>query len=204
MQKWVLIKTSYTITDPFGYRLKISEANLYSAISFIEAETLAVENSEELQEHDDFCVKAITDYKLHDLYINSTGDKWYKIVAQYASETSKGKEKMIPSVVILNAGDVQTALDRFKIATKDFMIDYEVISIVLTPIVNVFPHRILTDDEIVERDIRRGRLKSVTADQVVDEFIDQSKRENAPKNKKPKGKPAPNDYDLDKDVLPFS
>ena len=204
MANWNLIKSSYSIVDPFGVRLKISEVSLYDSINFTEAEMLAWDNSHDLQEHDYFSVKSIGAYKVNDMFIDPLGDKWYRIVAQYPSETSKGKQKMTPAITILNAGDIQTALDRFKRATKDYVIDYEVVSIVLTPIVNVFPHRILTDDEIAERDIRRGKLKSVTADQVVDEFIDQSKRENTPKNKKPKGKPSPNDYDLDKDKLPFS
>jgi hypothetical protein len=149
MPSWYLSKIRYQKEDEAGSLQTINEAYLIDAISFTEAEAkcykLIVTGAS------DFSVDSIQRMRLADLFEYEDGEQWFKAkVVYYSVDERSGKEKKIVNYMLVNADGIQQALDRVTEKMRNFLIPYETTDMVLTPILEVFPH---TSEEEAEQEI---------------------------------------------------
>jgi len=144
MPSWYLSKIRYQKDDEAGKLQTIDEAYLFDAVSFTEAEAKSYEQI--VTNASDFAVKAISRMHLADLFEYEDGEQWFKAKVIYFSvDERSSKEKKIVNNMLVNADGIQQALDRINESMRNFLIPYEITDLVLTPILEVFPHK--TDEE---------------------------------------------------------
>jgi hypothetical protein len=75
-----------------------------------------------------------------------TGDRWYRAKVLFiVLDQEKGTEKRVPATMLIQASDIQEALNRLNEGMKGTMSDYEVAMITDTPILDVFPYAAVED-----------------------------------------------------------
>ncbi len=126
---------------PNGLQKTVSEQYLFDALSFTEAEARTIE---ELQPYisGEFSIPQIVKPRISELILTSdcNADRYYKVkVAFITLDEKTATEKKTDRFILVQASDFKNAYDRFLIAMKDTMADYEIVSIVETPILQFFP-----------------------------------------------------------------
>jgi len=146
MASWYLSKIRYQKEDEAGKLQTIDEAYLFDAVSFTEAEAKAY--GQIVTDASDFAVHSITRMRLADLFVHEEGEQWFKAKVIYFSVDEKsGKEKKIVNYMLVNAEGIQQALDRVNESMRNFLIPYEITDMILTPILDVFPHTVEEDQQ---------------------------------------------------------
>ncbi|CAG5001787.1 hypothetical protein DYBT9275_02741 [Dyadobacter sp. CECT 9275] len=147
MASWYNAKIRYQKEDEAGSLKTINESYLIDSVSFTEAEARAYKQI--VTGASDFGVISITRMRLADLFIYEEGEKWYKIKVVYFSvDERSGKEKKVVNYMLLNAESVQQAQDRIIEELRNFLIPYEIESVSLTPILEVFPYQAPDEQEV--------------------------------------------------------
>lgn len=138
MAQWFETKVKYDKTLETGALSTVSEAYLVDALSFTEAESRIIEEMTPFVHGGELLVTAVKKEKLADVLF-SEGDKWYKVKQNMITVDEKtAKEKRTASFVLVRAFDFKGALDNFLAAMKGITWDYEIASIVETPLMDVF------------------------------------------------------------------
>lgn len=139
MPSWYLSKIRYQKEDEAGSLKTIDEAYLFDAVSFTEAEAKTFQRI--TTNASDFSVKDISRMRLADLFEYEDGEQFFKAkVIYYTIDERSGKDKKIVNYMLVNADGIQQALDRVNEQMRNFLIPYEITDMVLTPILDVFPH----------------------------------------------------------------
>lgn len=136
---WFEVKVRYEKTGEEGKIQTVSEAYLFDALSFIEAETRV---NEELKPFisGNFLTSTIRRARINELFANANGDKWYRCKVYFVTlDEVKGVEKRTACTMMVQANDVQDAWNVLQEGMKGTMADYEVAAIAETPILDVFP-----------------------------------------------------------------
>lgn len=140
MASYYLVKIRIEGFDDLGVFKTKYESYLFDAISYTEAEAKGYENL--IQLHPNFEVANITKMRLSDLFNNPTGDYWYKgKIALSSLDEKTGKEKRQFENLLVNAETFQEALERVLEGYKQLIVPYELVSLNLTPILEVFPYQ---------------------------------------------------------------
>lgn len=162
MASWYLSKIRYQKEDEAGSLQTINEAYLFDAVSFTESEKKCYEKI--TTGASDFNVTAISKMRLADLFSYEEGEQWFKAKVIYFSvDERSGKEKKIVNQMLVNADGIQQALDRINESMRNFLIPYEVTDLVLTPILDVFPHTV-EEDQAPETPANMRPLAEVMAE----------------------------------------
>lgn len=144
-------KVKYDRALETGAVKTVTEPYLVDALSFTEAEARITEEMQPFVKTGEFAVTAVKKVKLEDIFFFEGGDKWYKVkVNMITIDEKTAVEKRTPSFDLVQASDFQDALKRFLDGMKDVMFDYEIASIVETPLMDVFAadlQRTLADKE---------------------------------------------------------
>lgn len=126
----------YDKTQEDGLVKKVKETYAVDAISFAEGENNAV-NEMAAYTAGEFEVAKMRKAPYGEIVLDS-GEKYYKVTFEYITiDEVSGKEKRTKAVNLVEAPDVEKALQTFLRDMKGIMGEYEVRSIVLTPIVDV-------------------------------------------------------------------
>lgn len=135
---WFEAKIQYDkIGTEDGKQKKVTDTYLVDAMSFAEAEARAIEVVRPYMTGD-FTVAALKRAKVHEIFENATGDKWYRAKVMFIIlDAEKGKEKKIGSIMLVQADDIEQARTRLEEQMKGTMSDYEVVKIEETPILDV-------------------------------------------------------------------
>jgi hypothetical protein len=135
---WFEAKIQYDkIGTEDGKQKKVTDTYLVDAMSFTEAEARVIEVVRPYMTGD-FTVAALKRAKVHEIFENATGDKWYRAkVVFIVLDAEKGKEKKIGSIMLVQADDIEQARTRLEEQMKGTMSDYEVVKIEETPILDV-------------------------------------------------------------------
>lgn len=135
---WFEAKIQYDkIGTEDGKQKKVTDTYLVDAMSFTEAEARAIEIVRPYMTGE-FTVAALKRAKVHEIFENATGDKWYRAkVVFIILDAEKGKEKKIGSIMLVQADDIEQARTRLEEQMKGTMSDYEVVRIEETPILDV-------------------------------------------------------------------
>lgn len=151
MNNWFTVKVKYTKHLDNGALKRVSEPYLLAAMTFTDAEARIYEELG-TSIKGEFNVVGITRTELHDIFAYDDADTWYKVKVRY--ETIDGdaeKTKKVTQNFLVGAGSVKDAYERIQESLSTLMVDFEIPSIIVSPIVEIFPYNEDLDREISRR-----------------------------------------------------
>ena len=139
---WFETKVRLDKTQEDGTQKKVTEQYVVEAMSFTEAEAKIIAETKKYVSGD-FAVKNITPASYHDIFFSENGkdDKWYKAKLQFITIDEKTeKVKRQNHCYLVQGSSTESAQKNIKEIMSGTMIDYVVVSIVETNILDVFEH----------------------------------------------------------------
>lgn len=150
MHNWFECKVRYTkIDDKTGKEKKVNEPYLVDAISFTEAEA-RINKELEAYISSEFIVTNIRKANYTDVFPNEEGDRWFKCKVTYVSvDESAGKEKKVSNQMLIMASNVKDAYDKLQQSLSGMTIDFDIVGITESPIMDFFPY-FKDEDQVVD------------------------------------------------------
>ncbi|WP_010422616.1 DUF4494 domain-containing protein [Anaerophaga thermohalophila] len=141
MHTWFECRVKYVKVDEnTGKEKKVTEPYLVDAVSFTEAESRIHEEMQAMI-RGEFQVTNIRKADYSDLFPDFPGDRWYKCkVSHLAIDENAGKEKKVTSQMLVMADNVRDAYDHLMKGLSDMVVDFQVLSITESPLMDVFPY----------------------------------------------------------------
>ena len=139
---WFETKVRLDKTQEDGTQKKVTELYVVEAMSFTEAEAKIIAVAKDYTSGD-FSVKNITPTSYHEIFFseNSKDDKWYKAKLQFITIDEKTeKEKHQTVYYLVQGSSTESAQKNINEVMGHTMIDYVIVSIVETNILDVFEH----------------------------------------------------------------
>lgn len=153
MHTWFECKIRYEKTMENGTTKKVTEPYLVDALSFTEAESRIIEEVTPFISGE-FIVSDIKRAKYTELFDSddSRDDRWFKCKLSFITLDEKsGAEKKTFTVVLVQASDLRRAVTQLDRGMKGSMVDYAIVSMTETAIMDVFPFAETEDDRKVRR-----------------------------------------------------
>ena len=147
MALWFESSVAFDKIQENGAVKKVTEKNLFDALSFTEAEARTIE---EITPYisGDFSVKAVKKTKISEIFFDDTADKFYLVnVAFITIDEKSGVEKETISQILVQANDFDGAVAAFKDGMKGTMADWVIKSVTETPYMGVYPAKLSSDGE---------------------------------------------------------
>jgi hypothetical protein len=178
MNSWFTVKVKYTKQLENGTFKRVSEPYLLAAMTFTDAEARIYEELGTVIKGE-FNVVGITRTELHDIFAYDDADVWYKVKVTYEAEgDDEEKKKKISQIFLVSAHSVKDAYDRIKESLSSLMVDFQIPSIAVSPIVEIFPYHENLDREIerkpilTEEDIQtKGKVFSAPGTDIDDDEL---------------------------------
>ena len=181
MNNWFTVKVKYTKQLENGTFKRVSEPYLLAAMTFTDAEARIYEELGSVI-RGEFDVVGISRTEIHDIFAYEDAYTWYKAKISYEREDGEGedaKKKKISQNFLVSAHSVKDAYERIRESLETLMIDYQIPSIMVSPIVDIFPPTENLDREIsrtsMEKEevapISKGKVFSAPGSDVDDEDI---------------------------------
>lgn len=140
MSNWYTVKVKYNKEYTDGTIKRVSEPYLVNALSFTDAEARIYKEVAEYT-RGEFLVTSIAQTNFDDIFHFDDAEKWYKAkITSIAEDADNGKEKRINSNYLVSAHNVKEAYERLEDSLKGLMFTYEIPTIGLTPLVEIFPY----------------------------------------------------------------
>lgn len=139
MAIWFESAVSYEKIMENGTVKKVTDRNLFDALSFTEAEARTIE---ELTPYisGEYTVKAVKKTKISEVFWNKDADRFYLVnVAFITIDENTGAEKQTVTQMLVQANDFDGAVSAFKDGMKQTMADWKIISVAETPYMDVYP-----------------------------------------------------------------
>jgi hypothetical protein len=148
MNNWFECKIQYDkIGTEDGKQRKVTDTYLVDAVNFTEAEARIIETVRPYMTGE-FSVSNIKRTKMYEIFDHPTGDRWYRAKVLFiVIDPEKGKEKKVPSIMLVQASDIKEALTRLEEGMKGTMSDYEIANLSDTPILDVIPFGVKKDKD---------------------------------------------------------
>lgn len=140
MNNWFTVKVKYIKQLDNGTFKRVSEPYLLAAMTFTDAEARIYEELGSIVKGE-FNVLSIARTELHDIFGYDDSDTWYKVkitFEAYADDVEKPKK--ITQSFLVSAHSVKEAHDRIKTELSTLMVDFQIPSVVVSPIVDIFPY----------------------------------------------------------------
>ena len=125
-----------------GITKAVTQKYLVDALSFKEAEDRIIEEVAPFTSGN-LDVKAVKRVRVSELFENTSGvaDKWYRIkIVLVTIDEKTCKEKETPNVIMVQSASFADALADFNNGMKGSMMDYRIVSITETKILDVFKY----------------------------------------------------------------
>lgn len=154
MNNWFTVKVKYTKQLENGGLQRVSEPYLLAAMTFTDAEARIYEELGEII-RGEFNVVGITRTEIHDIFIYDDADVWYKCKVKYENVDGDDTEKTkkVTQNFLVSASSVKEAYERIQESLSTLLVDFEIPSIIVSPIVEIFPYNEELDKEIERRPI---------------------------------------------------
>ena len=139
---WFETKIRYEKTMDDGMQKKVSESYVVDALSFTEAENTIIEEMR-VYITGDFKVTDLKQAAYGEIFFSDadTDDKWYKCKLQFITIDEKTeKEKRSTVTYLVQAGSLPAAVKHVNEVMGGTMIDYVIVGIQETQIMDVFEH----------------------------------------------------------------
>ena len=148
MNSWFIVKVKYTKQLENGSFKRVSEPYLLAAMTFTDAEARIYEELGSAIKGE-FSVMNIARADFHDIFQYDDSDVWYKCKVVYESASEDGdKNKKVSQNFLVSASSVKEAYDRIQESLSTLMVDFEIPTISVSPIVDIFPFTEEMDREI--------------------------------------------------------
>lgn len=147
MALWFESSVAFDKIQENGAVKKVTEKNLFDALSFTEAEARTIE---ELTPYisGDFSVKAVKKTKISEIFFDEEADKFYLVnVAFITIDEKSGVEKENISQILVQANSFVGALEKFNEGMRGTLADFEIKSVAETPYMGVYPAKLSGDGE---------------------------------------------------------
>ncbi|MDE6095080.1 MAG: DUF4494 domain-containing protein [Muribaculaceae bacterium] len=139
MALWFECKVRYDKMMENGTVKKVNEPYLVDALTFTEAEARIIEEMTPFISGE-FSISAVKKTKVSEIFFDDSADRYYMVKVNFITLDEKsGVEKKSASFILTQASDLEGALSRFKEGMKGTMADYDIASIVETPLMDVYP-----------------------------------------------------------------
>lgn len=162
MNTWFIVKVKYTKQLEDGSFKRVSEPYLLAAMTFTDAEARIYEELGAVI-RGEFHVTNIARAEFHDIFHFEDSDVWYKCKVMYESQAEDSeKAKKVTQNFLVSAHSVKDAYDRIQESLSTLMVDFIVPSIVVSPIVDIFPYTEELDREIGRRPMTEEEEELVT------------------------------------------
>lgn len=146
MAIWFESSVCYNKIQENGAVKRVTEKNLFDALSFTEAEARTIE---ELTPYisGEYTVKAVKKTKISEIFFDETADKFYLVnVAFITIDEKTAAEKEIIAQILVQANDFDSAVAAFKDGMKGTMADWVIKSVAETPYMGVYPAKLNPDE----------------------------------------------------------
>ena len=141
MNSWFTVKVKYTKQLENGTLKRVNEPYLLAAMTFTDAEARIYEELGSVI-RGEFMVTGITRTDLQDIFQYEDSATWFKCKITYGVDEEDGtSKKKVAQNFLVSAADVKEAYVRMEESLATLMIDYQVLSIMASPIVEIFPYR---------------------------------------------------------------
>jgi hypothetical protein len=139
MALWFECKVRYDKMQENGMVKKVNEPYLVDALTFTEAEARIVEEMKPFISGE-YSISSEKKTKISEIFFNEGGDRYYLVKVNFITLDEKsGAEKKTATLILVQASDFEDALKNFLEGMKGTMGDFEIASIVETPLMDVFP-----------------------------------------------------------------
>ena len=140
MNNWFTCKVSYEKTMENGMLKKVTEPYLVDALSFTEAEARIIEEIRPFISGE-FAITGINRAHYSEVFFDYNGERWFKVCVHFLTIDEKsGMEKRTLAKMLVQASNLEKALENFKQGMKGTMTDYVIIEVSETPLIDVFPY----------------------------------------------------------------
>lgn len=158
MNNWFTVKVKYTKQLENGAFKRVSEPYLLAAMTFTDAEARIYEELGSII-RGEFAVLSIARAEFHDLFAYEDSDSWLKCKISFESFGDGEKAKKVTHNFLVGANTIEQATERIKESLSTMLVDYTLNSVVVTPIVDVFPYV-----EDLDREISRTPVSETVND----------------------------------------
>lgn len=139
MNNYFLVKVRYDKMMDNGTQKTVTEPYLVDALSFTEAEARITEEITPFAS--EFTVSAISRYKISESFLGE-GDRYYRCKLEYITLDEKsGSEKKQGVFFLVQARTIEEARNTIVDGMKKTMIDYDIVKIEETKIMDVFLYK---------------------------------------------------------------
>jgi hypothetical protein len=188
MNNWFTVKVKYTKQLENGQFKRVSEPYLLAAMTFTDAEARIYEELGNII-RGEFNVVGIARTEIHDIFAYDDADYWYKVKISYEAPTEdEEKGRKVSQNFLVAAHSVKDAYERIKESLSGMMVDYQIPSIAISPIVDIFPYyddqesknQLSIEKEVEHTPTGKGQVFSASGTDVNDEeeFEDSSELED--------------------------
>ena len=141
MNTWFKVKVKYTKQLESGSFKRVSEPYLLSAMTFTDAEARIYEELGYFI-RGEFSVMGITREDIQDIFQYYDADTWFKCKISYDNIDDEGdKKRTVTQNFLVSAKTVKDSYERIEESLETLMLDYQIISIIASPIVEIFPYK---------------------------------------------------------------
>lgn len=143
VQNWFECKIKYERTMENGTNKAVTEPYIVDALSFTEAEARIIEEVTPFIQGE-YTVTDIKRQKFSEIFTSNkdSDDKWFKLKLVYVTLDEKsGNEKKKSTLVLVQAGDIRTALKNLDEGMKGSLADYTIASAVETAYLDVYQYK---------------------------------------------------------------
>ena len=121
-----------------GMVKKVNEPYLVDALTFTEAEARIIEEMKPFISGE-YSISSEKKTKISEIFFNEGGDRYFLVKVNFITlDENKGVEKKTVSQILVQASDIEDAVEKFKEGMKGTMADYEIGAISETLIMDVF------------------------------------------------------------------
>jgi hypothetical protein len=160
MNNWFTVKVKYTKQLENGEFKRVSEPYLLAAMTFTDAEARIYEELGSII-RGEFSVTNIARTEYHDIFHYDDADQWYKCKVSYESQDADtDKMKKVSQNFLVSAHSVKEAYERIAESLSTLMVDFMVPSIILSPIIDIFPFNEELDVELSRRPLEEDEVAS--------------------------------------------
>jgi hypothetical protein len=141
MNNWFTVKVKYTKQLDNGALKRVSEPYLLAAMTFTDAEARIYEELGSLI-RGEFQVTAVSRTEIHDIFPYDDSDIWYKVRIKYDNfDADSEKSKKVVQNFLVSSNSVKEATERIHESLNNMLVDFEITSCQVSPIVEIFPFR---------------------------------------------------------------
>lgn len=138
MAIWFECKVRYDKMQENGMVKKVNEPYLVDALTFTEAESRIVEEMKPYISGE-YSISSEKKTKISEIFYHEGGDRYYLVKAAFISYDNKtDTEKRSISQILVQACDLEEALNNFNEGMKGTVDDYTIVSIAETAIMDIF------------------------------------------------------------------